>query len=267
MDCFTLMENNIFDFNHDLVFSLNGVFFSMKPVKGGTFWMGAQNTDPAGRNYDKDAQKEEYDVHQCTVSDFYMGETLVTQALWELFDKYWGTYYGKGDNYPVFNVSWSEARSFIRRLNDALKDQRCEFKFRLPKEAEWEFAARGGMESHGYKYAGGDDIDEVGWYENGDWMHPVKGKKPNELGLYDMSGNVWEWCEDVFWTVRKGEKVQPKQAKPGVLFRVRRGGSFNSPPVSCRVSSRMGFHPGHKTYGIGFRLLLYKPFTSSNFAP
>ena len=248
MDCFTLMENNIFDFNHDLVFSLNGVFFSMKPVKGGTFWMGAQNTDPAGSNYDKDAQKEECDVHQCTVSDFYMGETLVTQALWKLFDKYWGTYYGKGDNYPVFNVSWSEARSFIRRLNDALKDQRCEFKFRLPKEAEWEFAARGGMKSHGYKYAGGDDINEVGWYENGDWMHPVKGKKPNELGLYDMSGNVWEFCEDWY---RK-----TPTSKPSGNFHVMRGGSYDCDARYSRVTNRFMYDQRRRRMEVGFRLVM-----------
>ncbi|MBO4737980.1 MAG: SUMF1/EgtB/PvdO family nonheme iron enzyme [Bacteroidales bacterium] len=251
------MENNIFDFKHDLILSLNGISFTMKPVKGGIFWRGTQNTDPYGINYDKDAQKDDLTIHECGVPDFYIGETPCTQALWGTLNPYWYVDSKKRD-YPIGNVSWSEVRSFIRRLNDRLSNQLLEFHFRLPKEIEWEYAARGGQHSHGYQYAGGNEIDEVAWRENRDWTHPIKEKKPNELGLYDMSGNVWEWCEDVFWIEKNGEKIQPKQAKPGVLFRVCRGGSFNSAPVNCRVSSRKGFHPGHGTPGIGFRLLLAK---------
>ena len=155
-------------------------------VKGGTFMMGA--TPEQG----SDAGDGEKPVHSVTVSDFYIGKYEVTQAQWKAVMGKNPSHY-KGENRPVERVSWYDIQKFIEKLN-----AKTGKRYRLPTEAEWEYAARGGNQSKGYKYSGSNDIGSVAWYTNnsGDRTHPVGQKQPNELGLYDMTGNVWEWCSD-----------------------------------------------------------------------
>ncbi|MDY4535955.1 MAG: formylglycine-generating enzyme family protein [Sodaliphilus sp.] len=209
-------------------FYANGVSFEMVEVRGGTFRMGG--TSEQGSDADSD---DEYPVHSVTLSGYYIGKTEVTQALWKAVmgsnPSYW-----KGDNLPVEQVSWDDCQEFIRKLN-ALTGQN----FRLPTEAEWEFACRGGNNSRGYKYSGSNYIDNVAWYgdNSGDKTHPVATKLPNELGIYDMSGNVWEWCSDWYDKYSSGAQTNPKGPYDGSR-RVRRGGSWDGNARRCRSSWR-----------------------------
>ncbi len=209
-------------------FTVNGVSFNMLPVQGGTFTMGA--TPEQG----DDAGNGEKPAHEVTVSDFYMGDTEVTQELWKAVMGSNPSLF-KGSDLPVEFVSWDDCQEFIQKLN-ALTGRT----FRLPTEAEWEYAARGGNKSMGYKYAGSNDIDEVAWYggNSGGKTHPVKGKMPNELGLYDMAGNVYEWCQDWYGDYSSNAQTNPQGAGKG-SFRVLRGGSwFYYYARDCRVSCR-----------------------------
>ena len=167
------------------VFTIGSIVFKMIYVEGGTFMMGANEED-------SEASDDERPVHKVTLSSYSIGETAVTQALWEAIMGNNPSHF-KGANRPVEKVSWDDCQVFIRKLNE--KTNR---KFRLPTEAEWEFAARGGNKGKNYKYAGSNIIDNVAWYHenSGNETHPVAQKQPNELGIYDMSGNVWEWCQD-----------------------------------------------------------------------
>ena len=225
-------------------FIVGGVEFKMIRVEGASFMMGAPDNDP-------NAFDDEKPQHEVTLSDYYIGETPVTQALWNavmgenpsLFE---------GGNSPVEEVSWTDCQEFIKKLNT--KTGRT---FRLPTEAEWEFAARGGNKSRGYKYAGDDNIDEVAWYVNNSESvtHPVKQKKANELGLYDMSGNVWEWCQDWFGRYGSGKETDPtgsSEGSNGVL----RGGSWNVDAQCCRVACRFCGDPDDRYGNVGFRLAL-----------
>ena len=228
-------------------FNVGGVEFKMVYVEGGTFTMGA--TAEQGL----EALEGEKPAHKVTLSDYYIGETQVTQALWKAVMGDKPSRFKGGDNLPVEQVSWEDiVEKFIPALN-----RKTGRTFRLPTEAEWEYAARGGNRSKGYKYSGSDNIDEVAWYagNSGDKTHPVRGKKANELGLYDMSGNVWEWCHDWYGEYSSGAQTDPKGPDKGSC-RVLRGGSWFNAARYCRVSSRPDYAPDHRNFCCGFRLVL-----------
>ena len=240
-----------------LVFVVNDVSFSMIKVEGGVFMMGA--TEEQG---EKDPLEVEKPVHKVVLSDYMIGETVVTQALWKAvmgFDislqSEKGTFdtalYGVGDDYPMYYLSWFDCQDFIKKLNELTGKQ-----FRLPTEAEWEYAARGGKKSKGYKYAGSDTISNVAWYEanSGQCVHPVATKQANELGLYDMSGNVWEWCQNWFYEYDESMKNNPKGPKDGVE-RMSRGGGWNRIARRCRISYRGDDVPDLRG-NVGLRLVL-----------
>ncbi len=229
----------------DGVLTINGVSYEMVWVEGGTFRMGATSEQGS------DAESNEKPVHSVTLSGYYIGKTEVTQALWKavMGSK---TREFIGDNLPVDEVSWYACQVFIRKLN-AMTGQN----FRLPTEAEWEFACRGGNNSRGYKYSGSNYIDNVAWYRDnsGDKTHPVATKSPNELGIYDMSGNVWEWCSDWYGGYSSGAQTNPKGPYGG-SYRVNRGGSWFSDARYCRSSIRDGSNPSYRNYKLGLRLAL-----------
>ncbi len=173
--------------------------------------------------------------------NFYIGKYPVTQAQWQAVMGVNPSKF-KGDNNPVENVSWDDCQDFIKGLN-----QKTGRKFRLPKEKEWEYAARGGNMSRKYTFSGGNSLDSVGWYKNNSRQktHPVGQLKPNELGIYDMSGNVWEWCEDLY--------------QPSSPNRVFRGGSWLNEPYFCNVciaDSRSCNTPDCKKHNLGLRLVM-----------
>ena len=226
-------------------FTVNGVSFDMIRVEGGTFTMGASPEE------DEDAYYDEYPPHTVTLSTFFIGETEVSQALWVAVmgnnPSNW-----VGDNLPVDNVSWKMAKDFIAKLNQLTGDN-----FSLPTEAEWEYAARGGSLSHGYRYSGSNDIDSVAWYDenSGNQTHAIKTKMPNELGLYDMSGNVWEWCNDRFGYYTEDAQTDPTGPTSGTEKLVR-GGTAGGLSRYCRVSWRGWFDQFTRDENCGFRLAI-----------
>ena len=225
--------------------TVNGVSFNMVRVEGGTFKMGAT------REQGLDAYDWENPVHKVTLSTYSIGETEVTQALWQaVMGKNPSRY--KGSNRPVGQVSWNDCQEFIERLN-TLTGRR----FRLPTEAEWEYAARGGKKSRGYKYSGSNKIADVAWYYSNSRSptHEVKTKQSNELGLYDMSGNVNEWCQDWYGSYSSGSQTNPTGLSTG-FQRVFRGGDWNSYARDCRSSYRFCNTPSHRSDAIGLRLCL-----------
>lgn len=224
-------------------FTVNGVKFTMVPVEGGTFTMGATSEQGS------DACDGEKPAHKVTLSDYYIGQTEVTQALWEAVMGS-NPSDSKGDNLPVERVSWDDCQVFIQKLNQLTGKQ-----FRLPTEAEWEYAARGGRKSRGYKYAGGNDIDLVAWYDgnSGNETHAVATKQANELGVYDMSGNVWEWCSDRYGDYQSSSQSDPQGPSSG-SGRVNRGGSYYLSAGFCRVSYRYDDAPGFRSFDLGLRL-------------
>lgn len=156
----------------------------------------------------------------------------------------------KGNNSPVEKVSWNDVQEFITKLN-----QKTGANFRLPTEAEWEYAARGGNKSRGYKYSGSNNIGDVAWYidNSGSKTHQVGTKAPNELGIYDMSGNVWEWCQDWYGSYSSGSQTNPTGSSSG-SYRVIRGGSWRNNARGCRVSNRDSYTPVNRGSNLGFRL-------------
>ena len=224
---------------------VGNVQFEMVYVEGGTFRMGA--TEEQG----EDAEGWEKPVHRVTLSSYLIGKHEVTQGLWEEVMGSNPSYNKQGGDYPVENVSWFDCQEFVKKLN-----ARTGMKFRLPTEAEWEYAARGGDRSKGYKYAGSDNLDEVGWYDgnSGNYTHPVGEKKPNELGLYDMSGNVFEWCQDRYGDYTEESQTNPAGPQSGGSRVLRGGGGWGS-ARRCRVSNRSGYDPGFRI-GYGLRLVL-----------
>ena len=227
-----------------VTFVVNGVEFNMVKVDDGTFKMGA--TAEQGSDYESD----ERPVHQVYLTDYYIGETEVTQELWKAVMGHNPSYFSGSAQLPVECVSWNDCQEFITKLNQ-LTGQ----KFRLPTEAEWEFAARGGNASDGYKYAGSNHIDDVAWYDNNSSSktHEVGTKSPNELGLYDMSGNVYEWCEDWYSSYSSNSQVNPTGPSYGSK-RMLRGGSGRDEVRYCRVSYRFYINPSHSHIDLGFRL-------------
>ena len=226
-------------------FTVNGVSFTMMPVEGGIFRMGA--TEEQG----SDVGNDENPVHKVTLNSYYIGQTEVTQKLWNAVMSSSEVDF-QGDNLPIVFISRDDCQTFINRLNQFTGQ-----KFRLPTEAEWEYAARGGNHSKGYKYSGSNTLSDVAWYEeNSDGKtHPVATKRPNELGLYDMSGNVWEWCKDWYDSYRNLAQSNPTGSYYG-SFRVLRGGSWRSSTKDCRVSCRNGNKPSFRSNDLGFRLVL-----------
>ena len=231
-------------------FAVGGVPFKMIRVEGGNFMMGSPEND-------SDAYDDEKPQHWVTLSDYYIGETQVTQALWKAVMGNNPSYF-KGANLPVENVSWNDCQEFIKKLNNSMQSRLPQgYRFALPTEAQWEFAARGGKKNKGFKYAGSNNIDEVAWYDDNsdDKTHPVKGKKANELGLYDMTGNVWEWCQDWFGSYSSGSQTDPTGPSSG-SYRVNRGGGWGSDSRHCRLSYRSRSTPDDRDNYLGFRLAL-----------
>ena len=230
--------------SHDKI--LANLAADMVYVEGGTFTMGA--TAEQG----SDAYDEEKPAHQVTLSSFYICKHEVTQEEWEAVmgsnpSKF------KGKRLPVETVSWNKCQTFIRKLNSLTGKQ-----YRLPTEAEWEYAARGGNRSQGYIYSGSNTLSNVAWYydNSGNKTHEVMTKSPSELGLYDMSGNVWEWCSDWYGNYSTSAQTNPKGASSGSA-RVARGGSwYPSRAGNCRVSYRSYFQPSNRYDILGLRLVL-----------
>ena len=226
--------------------NLKNLTANMVYVSGGTFTMGATSEQGS------DAYSGEKPTHSVTVSGFYICKYEVTQAIWKAV---MGSNPSKwnGDNLPVETVSWDDCQTFIRKLN-ALTGKN----FRLPTEAEWEFAARGGNNSRGYKYAGSNNIGDVAWYDgNSEYKtHAVGTKSPNELGIYDMSGNVLEWCQDWKGSYSSASQTNPTGASSG-SNRVLRGGSWFNNARDCRSSNRDIGSPDTRYNGVsGLRLVL-----------
>ena len=228
-------------------FTVNGVSFTMVAVEGGTFTMGA--TAEQG----SDAHENGKPVHQVTLSNYCIGQTEVTQELWQAVIGSNPSYFTGDLQRPVEKVSWNDCQTFITKLN-----QMTGMTFRLPTEAEWEYAARGGNRSQGYKYAGSNTLGDVAWYQDnsGSTTHPVATKAPNELGLYDMSGNVSEWCQD-WWYLLYDSAPASDPTGPGTgSERVNRGGCWRNDAGYCRVSYRSHLTPSNWSSGLGLRLAL-----------
>ena len=240
-------------------FTVNGVTFTMVAVEGGTFSMGL-TAEQAGDDFYWAPP-----AHEVTLSSYFIGQTEVTQALWQAVMGNNPSYFSSRNNYdtnlqrPVECVSWNDCQTFITKLN-----QLTGKKFRLPTEAEWEFAARGGNQSHGYKYSGSNYPDNVAWYSVpsqtsgnvGYGTQTVATKAPNELGLYDMSGNVWEWCQD-YWAQSYSSDAQTNPTGPtSGPGRVLRGGCWYYEAKYCNVLNRRFFGPLNTGNNLGLRLAL-----------
>lgn len=230
-------------------YEVNGVSFKMIKVEAGTFTMGMLDGDEYGISFNETQ-------HEVTLTkDFYLAQTECTQELWTAV---MGSNPSRfvGEQYPVDKLEWDDAKAFIAKLDSLTGEQ-----FRLPTEAEWEYAAKGGNKSQGYLYAGSDSLNDVAWNiknavlgynEPGYGTHPVGLKMPNELGFYDMSGNVWEWCEDMFAAYTDEAQTDPLSTEGNTY--VFKGGGWDFMPYYCRIS----YHnlPGNRYYDVGLRLCL-----------
>ncbi|MBE6336044.1 MAG: formylglycine-generating enzyme family protein [Lentimicrobiaceae bacterium] len=232
---------------------------NMVKVESGTFYMGAQKDSVEYHNYDENATSLEAPVHEVTVSEFYINKYEVTQLLWESImgdtpndesDMQWEEEYGKGDKYPAYRISFKEVETFIGKLNEYTG-----LNFDLPTEAQWEFAARGGVLTNYALYAGGDNLVEVAWV-NCDKSNEVGMKSPNALGLYDMSGNVWEMCQDWYYDYTETSVTDPVGEEYNEGYKVFRGGSWKTNAQQARVTTRyrQGIH--YRDYETGFRLII-----------
>ena len=234
---------------HSLEIKVGEVCFYMQPINGGWYNKGAS---PKRYNLDEWDEKE-HPVHRVGISSFYMNRYEVTNELWNaIMDTNPSVF--KDAKLPVQNVSWSAVQEFIKKLN--LETGRH---FRLPTDAEWEFAAKGGIYSKEYRYAGSNDLDEIAWCKmnSGDTPHEVGTKKPNELGLYDMSGNVVEWCSDWYGELEDQTVADPQGPSSG-LYRVGHGGAWKADINFCRPNVRLYDQPTAYYDYLGFRLALNK---------
>jgi formylglycine-generating enzyme required for sulfatase activity len=253
------------DSMRDTTFVVNGVKFDMVFVESGSFTMGCV----VGRDdWEGECPAGETLSHQVVLSGYYIGKYPVTQAQWRVVTGSNPSHFGDKDLYPVEMVSWDDVQQFIKALNVLTGRE-----FRLPSEAEWEFAARGGIHSKGFKYSGDNDFGKVGWFHdnsgdkpldgkqwdfnklvaNNNRTRPVGGKLPNELGIHDMSGNVWEWVNDWFGGYSEGLQTNPTGPSLG-SYRVVRGGGWDFVARICRVSNRGYSSPDNRHYSLGFRL-------------
>lgn len=234
-----------------------GLNMTMVWVEGGDFLMGATSEQGS------DAGSDEQVIRRVRLNSYYIGECEVTQEQWT---KVMGTSiqqqaskaggsasYGVGPDYPMYYVSWEEAQAFCQELSRMTGRTYC-----LPTEAQWEYAARGGKKADGSKYSGSWSLDAVAWYtsNSGGSTHPVKNKRANSLGLYDMSGNVWEWCSDWYsGSYNVNDTNNPVGPSSG-SYRVRRGGGWNYNAQTCRVSCRGYSSPGYRYDRLGFRVVV-----------
>lgn len=277
------------DLNKNEQAAIKDMISNMVKVEAGTFYMGAQKDSVEYYNYDSIATSLESPVHEVTVSEFYINKYEVTQNLWKAvmgnhndknddFDQ-WEVEFGKGNNYPAYRISFEEVETFIGKLNEYTG-----LNFALPTEAQWEYAARGGKEAifkniinqvpvydsiandtilvndtistYEFIYAGGDDVIEFAWIdENSDKCSEVGKKNPNTLGLYDMSGNVWEMCQDWYYDYT-ADAVENPVGEAYTGHHVYRGGSWNTNAQQARVTARykQGIH--YRDYNTGFRLVI-----------
>ena len=242
----------------DMTFNVNGVNFKMIYVEGGTFIMGAMDGDTQANENEKPA-------HKVTLSDYYIAQTEMTQGLWKALmgttlSEHWEAHgspdiplAGEGEDYPMYKVNKEDCEQCITKLN-----QITGASFRLPTEAEWEYAARGGKYTHHYLYSGGNNLEEIAWYaaNSENLTHPVAQLSPNELGLYDMSGNVWEWVSDWYGKYSESAQINPKGPVSGTLCTLRGGSrSTTFSATNCRVSARYTCAKDHRNF-MGIRLVL-----------
>jgi formylglycine-generating enzyme required for sulfatase activity len=215
--------------NHEMVF-----------VEGGTFQMALNS------------KMVDEPVHVVKLSSFNIGKYEVTQAQWTAVMGNNPSSFSGCENCPVENVSWNDAQQYISKLNSQTGKN-----YRLPTEAEWEYAAKGGKSSKGYTYSGSNDLNSVAWNteNSGTKTHAVGGKQANELGVYDMTGNVWEWCSDWYGTYNSYSETNPTGASSG-QFRVLRGGCWGDCANLCRPAARIRDDPGGRSGYGGFRLVL-----------
>lgn len=222
-----------------------GITFNLIKVQGGKFQMGG--TSEQGK-----AKTDEYPLHYVNLSDYYIGETEVTNELWSAIMNSNPSNLFSRPLQPVNNVSWYDCQKFINRLSSLTG-----LRFSLPTEAQWEYAARGGKNSRNYKYSGSNKIKDVAWYEGNtkNGLQDVKKLAPNELGIYDMSGNAYEWCSDWYGLYKSDEETDPKGPSLGTL-KVNRSGSTGEKDVLTRVACRLGSNPNNKHEGTGFRIVI-----------
>jgi len=233
-----------------LEIEVNGIGFIMQRVEGGAYIMGATPDQT-----DKDTYTDK-PAHLVFLSPYYIATTEVTVQLWQAVMPERDIINPKGyPTVPISYVSWLDCQEFVRRL-----DSITGLPFRLPTEAEWEYAARGGAKSKAYRFAGGNEADSVGWTYScsGDWKHPVGRKRPNELGLYDMTGNVSEWCQDIYGPYTLSTQPDPCGADTG-SYRIARGGSYDECVANSHLSVRRWHLPETATEYIGFRVVLTLP--------
>ena len=228
--------------------NVNGITFTMVRVEGGKYRMGAMDQD-------KEADVGEKPAHDVILSTFYIGETEVTQALWQAVMGENPSIYKEKPNNPVDAILWDDCQEFIKKLNEMTG-----LEFRLPTDAEWEYAARGGKQESNTLFAGSNNIESVAWYRGNAFSdytqvrssehgtHPVKKKSPNELGLFDMTGNVYEWCADVYKLYTSSTQTNPLITGKGQ--HVYRGGAFFSPPEDARITARRINPPGGSGFGL-----------------